>query len=297
MDKLKELLDFQYLRFNAKEYLDIHPDPISIVKGFVGEKFLSEIAFICACYSYGNAKVIVKNLANMPFHIFTRFSDYKECGTWRDKVSRLLIQSIQSMPMESFPYYRFQTRLDTKICFLVIAYIIRKGGIYKLFLSGYLINCNVLDGIRSIQDALKEIISKELQEDIQNRDFLNSQYVLESKGLQFLFGKKGADSALKRYNMFLRWMVRRDYIDLGIWDKVDCKDLMLPVDTHTFRICKAIGLCKTKTANYKAVVEITNNLRRFDSIDPVKYDFALYRIGQLGDNALEDFVITNNKDE
>jgi uncharacterized protein (TIGR02757 family) len=75
-------------------------------------------------------------------------------------------------------------------------------------------------------------------------------------------------------------MVRDDNIDFGIWKKVDKKDLLIPLDTHTFNVSFNLGLLKRKTYDLKAVVELTNTLKKFDPFDPVKYDFALYRIGQ-----------------
>ena len=80
--------------------------------------------------------------------------------------------------------------------------------------------------------------------------------------------------------MYLRWMVRDDNIDLGLWKNIDKKDLILPLDTHTFRISQKFGLLKNKNYNLKSALEISKKLKEFDSIDPVKYDFAIYRLGQ-----------------
>jgi len=82
--------------------------------------------------------------------------------------------------------------------------------------------------------------------------------------------------------MYLRWMVRSDSIDLGLWSGVDKGDLLMPLDTHTFKVSLKLGLLKRKTYDLKAVIELTESLKRFDSTDPIKYDFALYRIGQEG---------------
>ena len=75
-------------------------------------------------------------------------------------------------------------------------------------------------------------------------------------------------------------MVRKDNLDLGLWSKIDKKDLLLPLDTHTFKVSERLGLLKRKTYDMKAAIEITNRLRQFDKDDPIKYDFALYRLGQ-----------------
>ncbi|MDX1296209.1 MAG: TIGR02757 family protein, partial [Sulfurimonadaceae bacterium] len=80
--------------------------------------------------------------------------------------------------------------------------------------------------------------------------------------------------------MFLRWMVREDSIDMGLWQGVRRSDLIIPLDTHTFHVSQKLGLLKRKSYDLQAAVELTEALRRFDPDDPVKYDFALYRMGQ-----------------
>ncbi len=107
-----------------------------------------------------------------------------------------------------------------------------------------------------------------------------------SRGYQFLLGKspqiskpKGA-SALKRWLMFLRWMVRSNAPDLGRWPEVKSADLLIPMDTHIFTIATKLKLLKRKQADLQAVLELTKALKKFDKHDPIKYDFALYRLGQ-----------------
>ncbi len=86
--------------------------------------------------------------------------------------------------------------------------------------------------------------------------------------------------------MFLRWLVRKDHIDLGLWqDLVSPSDLLLPLDTHTLRISRALSLLKRKSYDRKTVLEVSIALRRFCPHDPIRYDFALYRLGQSGELA------------
>ena len=112
-----------------------------------------------------------------------------------------------------------------------------------------------------------------------------------SQGYNFLVGsglKKDKDgnikhignSTNKRWFMYLRWMVRQDELDMGLWNNVHKKDLIMPLDTHTFNVSKKLGLLQRKTYDLKSAIEVTNKLKEFDENDPVKYDFALYRIGQ-----------------
>lgn len=98
------------------------------------------------------------------------------------------------------------------------------------------------------------------------------------------------NSAAKRLNMYLRWMVRNDGsgVDFGIWTGIPASELMIPLDVHTARVGAALGLLKRKQNDWKALEEIMGHLRKFDPKDPAKYDFALFGIG-----AFEDVVNKN----
>ena len=80
-------------------------------------------------------------------------------------------------------------------------------------------------------------------------------------------------------NLFLRWMVRKDELDPGIWNGVNPDKLVIPVDTHVARICKELRLTTKKNLSWNMAEEITENLKKFDPADPVKYDFAICHIG------------------
>jgi uncharacterized protein (TIGR02757 family) len=92
------------------------------------------------------------------------------------------------------------------------------------------------------------------------------------------------NSSSKRLCMYLRWMVRNDKrgVDFGIWNKkgsLTPADLMCPLDVHSGNVARKLGLLKRTQNDWKAVTELTDNLRKMDAIDPVKYDFALFGLG------------------
>ncbi|WP_238699061.1 TIGR02757 family protein [Helicobacter sp. MIT 05-5294] len=156
--------------------------------------------------------------------------------------------------------YRFQNNAEIQWFFQTL---LNLESLQEIFYQGY--RCDsILGGIRSLQSTFYRKLDKPTQ------------------GLQFLLGLLDSTSPLKRWNLFLRWVVRKDSLDLGYWEGVKRSDLLLPLDTHTFRIARRLGLLKRKTYDFKAVLELSENLKRFDANDPIKYDFALYRIGQLG---------------
>ena len=101
------------------------------------------------------------------------------------------------------------------------------------------------------------------------------------KGLTRHISNPADGSAAKRLNMFLRWMVRKDGrgVDFGIWDGINSNQLMCPLDVHSGRVARKLGLLERKPDDWKAVEELTGNLRMLDSADPVKYDFALFGLG------------------
>lgn len=90
-------------------------------------------------------------------------------------------------------------------------------------------------------------------------------------------------AACKRWRMFLRWMVRSGWPDLGQWRALDSADLVIPLDTHVARVSRFIGLTSRATPDGRMALEITNALKRLDPLDPLKYDFALSHLGILGD--------------
>jgi uncharacterized protein (TIGR02757 family) len=88
-------------------------------------------------------------------------------------------------------------------------------------------------------------------------------------------------SACKRLNMYLRWMVRKDDkgVDFGIWNRISPSQLVCPCDVHVERVARKLGLIRSKQVNWQMAEELTRNLRKLDSTDPVKYDFALFGLG------------------
>lgn len=242
---IKEFLDKEVAnRDISTELSQDKPDPLIIVRKFRDER----VALISALFAYGKASLILKFLKSLDFSLLD--SDEVEI---RKKLSS--------------KYYRFQKSEDVIAIFIALNRI-GKNGLEDIFLKGYLKNSSVLEGIG------------ELIKEIQNI------YPHTSKGYQFLLGKipnierPRTSSPYKRWNLFLRWLVRDDNLDIGLWKRVDKRDLLIPLDTHTFNISQKLGLLSRKTYDLKAVLELTEKLKEFDKDDPVKYDFAIYRVGQ-----------------
>ena len=242
---LKEQLDKEVkLRNSYDEVSEDKPDPILVAREYKDEY----ISLICALFAYGKASLIVKFLKSFNFDLL------KES---EDKIREEL----------KHHYYRFQKPLDVIEIFITIKRLKEIDAIENIFSKGYQKENLILDGLREVISKIQEINS------------------FDSKGYKFLIGKIPTDkligqSPYKRWNMYLRWMVRSDNIDLGLWSRVDKKDLILPLDTHTFKVSQKLGLLTRKTYDLKSAILITEKLKEFDLNDPIKYDFAIYRLGQ-----------------
>lgn len=277
MQDLKAILEHHYNARNTEFELSLEkPDPLFALKKAINEKceFIDEIAVLCALLAYGNAGQILKTLLKLDFR---------------------LLGDKKAILAHNFPYYRFQSSEDIKMLFLALSEIIARGGIKSVFVKAYkrakLDSANIAESsaLCGINAMICELDSAIKLQTLHSQNLAQkSQNLAESsptKGLKFLIGQKAhstrAHSPLKRWNLFLRWMVRKDNIDLGLWsDEVACKDLILPLDTHTFRLSQKLGLLKRKSYDLRSALEITANLAKFCENDPVKYDFALYRLGQ-----------------
>ena len=251
MDNIKQLLDKELkYRDTIVELSYDKPDPLMVAKKYQDEY----ISLICALFAYGNAHQIVKFLDSLDFDLL----DQSE-----DKIKKGLTKY----------YYRFQNSSDIIAIFIAVRRLKKELSLEKIFKIGYDKNSDVLEGIESIITHILNI------------------YDYKSNGYKFLVGKELkkdknnqikliGNSPYKRYNMFLRWMVRYDNLDMGLWKYIDKKDLILPLDTHTFQVSQKLGLLTRKTYDLKSAILITEKLKEFDKNDPIKYDFAIYRLGQ-----------------
>jgi len=113
------------------------------------------------------------------------------------------------------------------------------------------------------------------------RPALGARRIPRGSPVRFFFPDPASGSACKRWNLYLRWMVRRDALDFGLWPGIPTDRLVVPTDTHVHRIARRLGLTRRRTAGWKTAREITDSLARFDARDPVRFDYALCRIGIL----------------
>jgi uncharacterized protein (TIGR02757 family) len=100
-------------------------------------------------------------------------------------------------------------------------------------------------------------------------------------GVAYFFSRPSSGGACKRLNLFLRWMVRKDRVDLGVWGKVAPGQLIVPLDTHIIRVGRCLRLTKLKSPGWRMAADITKSLRSLDPVDPVKFDFSICHLGMM----------------
>jgi uncharacterized protein (TIGR02757 family) len=252
---LKQKLDHHYKAFDNSQ---ISPDPLQFLHLYSNEKDIEVMGFIAAVFAYGNVQQIINTLnkfveisGNHPYEFIASFKDFKN-----DRRLKNL-------------YHRFYSTGDVTNLFRVLEKVYNNYGLLKsLFLKHY-----KQDDI-NIKNALSGF-SHHFRNEIKN---ISPKKEL-SIGTRFMFPLPELGSACKRKNLFLRWMIRKDELDFGLWNEIPPNKLIIPVDTHVARICKKLKLTTRKNVSWKMAEEITENLKKFDPADPVKYDFAICHIG------------------
>ena len=135
----------------------------------------------------------------------------------------------------------------------------------------------VIDGWGSLGSLIRSLYEGDTREAVWR---LREQIGLDGRELIFFFPKRLKSSPLKRWNLYLRWMVRKDAIDEGLWDFIDPENLVVPLDTHLYKIGRCMGWTERKSPTWNAALDITRALKEVCPEDPLRYDFFLcHRVG------------------
>ena len=249
MDKteLKAFLDEKVNTYNNPNFIET--DPIQIPHLFTLKEDIEISGFLVATIAWGNRKSIINNgnklmqlMGNSPYDFVMNFSENHS-----ESLSNFVHRTINS---------------DDLIYFLKSLQNIYKnhGGLETLF-AKYAEKDSMQPAIHRFKKTFFELphlsrTQKHISDPLKN-------------------------SAAKRINMFLRWMVRNDNtgVDFGIWKNITPSQLSCPLDVHSGNVARKLKLLKRKQNDGKALVELDNSLRALDSKDPVKYDFALFGLG------------------
>jgi uncharacterized protein (TIGR02757 family) len=148
----------------------------------------------------------------------------------------------------------------------------RSGSIEGFFREGY--DPEAVD----ISDALDSFSRRALALDLKA---VYGRRVPARTGVCYFFPRPSAGSGCKRLNLFLRWMVRRDEVDLGAWTSIPRAKLIVPLDTHVIRLGRCLRLTKYTSPGWRMAADITASLRAIDPVDPVRFDFSICHVGMM----------------
>jgi uncharacterized protein (TIGR02757 family) len=257
---LKTSLDALYETYDFEERV-LH-DPIQAPKRYPDRRDMEAAAFIAASFAFGSVKAflpvidrILLSMGRSP-HTYIREFD-----------------AVKNSPDFAGIRYRFYTTEDIVGLIHVTGVLLRRHhSLERAFLGHY------SEEHPDAGPALAGFVEEALGMDTTPVYGSN----LRTRGFKFFFPSPRDGSACKRANLFLRWMVRKKDIDLGLWNGFPPCKLVIPLDTHIARVSRCLGFTQRKTDDWKTALEITSSLRALDPEDPLKYDFALCHRGISG---------------
>ena len=246
-EDLKDFLDAKVREYNSPGFILV--DPIQVPHSFSKKEDIEISGFLTATIAWGNRKSIIQNSLKM--------MDLLDGEPYN------FIMDAKDSEFERFTGFVHRTFNDSDLIYFVRALrhiYTNHSGLEELFAS----NAEP----HSLQHSITAF--KKIFFEIPHPKRSLKHVSDPSKG-----------SAAKRINMFLRWMVRRDStgVDFGIWKTISPAQLSCPLDVHSGRVARKLGLLERKQNDARAVMELDTNLRKLDAKDPVKYDFALFGLG------------------
>ncbi len=244
---LKSFLDEKAIKYNQPFFIET--DPIQIPKNFSGKENIEIAAFLTATIAWGNRQSIIKNATKLMNLLDDEPHDF------------ILNHAANDLKnIEKFVHRTFNGA-DCIYFIRSLKNIYKNhGGLQAVFEKGFRKENKVKSALSEFYNVFFEINGERSRKHVSNVE-------------------KGASA--KRLNMFLRWLVRKDItgVDFGLWNGIPPSELLLPLDVHTGNVARKLGLLQRKSNDWKAVVEVTQTLRKFDPADPIKYDFALFGLG------------------
>lgn len=246
---LKTQLDKYVLEYETPEF--IKSDPVQFIHCFSTKHDIEIAGFIASMFAYGKREIFIEKLS----YIFNLMNNKPYDFIYSFDVKNNNIKNCD---------YRFSKDCDFIEIIKVLNKLYSQGEtLGSLFEYGYLRQRNIWNMFQVVVDYFYENADKEKI----------------TKGFYHLLPNPEKKSALKRLNMLMRWFVRKSCVDVGIWDFISSSELLIPLDTHVAKISRKLGLLTRSDNNYASVEEITRNLQKFDPVDPIKYDFALFGYG------------------
>jgi len=253
----KTKLDALYNKYNKREF--VYPDPLYFLYNYKENHDMEIAGLIASCLAYGNVKQILKSINSV-------------LGFMSPSPLLFLEKTNKEKLLSSFKSFkhRFTTGEELSLFLFNIKKVIEKyDSLGKCFSQNFASNKgNILATLSGFVNELK-----------QNNNRHST-----------LLPDPDKKSALKRLNLYLRWMVRKDDVDVGAWE-VSPAILLIPLDTHIYHFSRGLSITDRKSADLKTVLEITDFFKQICPVDPIKYDFSITRLGIREELNLKDFIM------
>ena len=237
-------------------------DPVHIVRRYAASDDREVVAFCAAALAFGRVASVLQSIESL----------LAVMGPHPAAFVRAFDPPRQRAAIDPLVHRWIRGR-DLVALLLILQRMLREAGTIERFF--------VADDDPAAPDisaALDAFSTRALQTDLR----VAYGRVPQRPGVCYFFPRPSAGSACKRLNLFLRWMVRRDAIDLGTWTLVSPARLIIPLDTHVIRLGRCLRLTGYATPGWKMAAEITSSLRAINATDPIRYDFSLCHVGMMG---------------
>lgn len=248
--KTKEKLEQAYSRHHNSDF--IANDPLQIPHQFKKLQDIEIMAFFSSILAWGQRKTIINNC--------------KKLVTLFNNAPHDFILNHKEEDLKRFLDFKHRTFNATDLLYFI-----------AFLKHHYQINESLESAFAMYLSPKDETVEKAL---IGFHDYFTSLEYFPARTRKHI-ATPARNSACKRLNMFLRWMVRQDdqNIDFGLWKNIKTSQLLCPLDVHVERQARTLGLITRKQSDFKTVLELTANLKKYDKIDPVRFDFALFGMG------------------
>ena len=255
---LRRRLDALYRHYDHR-FVD--PDPLQLVRAQRAPEDMEVVGLLAAALAYGNVTQIKRSIG----------AALAVLGPRPARALRALDPRRTARALSAFRH-RFNDGRDVAcLLFFMRQMVERHGSVEGFFVDGY------VAGEAHVGAALESFTHRALELD--TGGLYGRGRLPDAAGVRFFFSSPQDGSACKRLNLYLRWMVRREGVDLGLWRGVDPKALVIPLDAHIITLGRRLELTRYRSPGWRMALDITASLRRLDPRDPVKYDFALHRMG------------------
>lgn len=248
--------------YEAYNREDAAADPIQIVRRYKNPADQEVVGFCAAALAFGRVNSVLNTVEAL-----TRILGPEPAQYVRRFDPKAPHPELRAM------VHRWTRGRDIVALLWVLRQMIdRSGSIEGFFLEGY------DPGATDLGDALDSFSRRAMTLDLKA---VYGRRVPARTGVCYFFTRPSAGSGCKRLNLFLRWMVRRDEVDLGAWASIPPSKLIVPLDTHVIRLGRCLRLTRYSSPGWRMAVEITASLRAIDPVDPVRFDFSICHVGMM----------------